>query len=179
MRNEGTQSPLEALVTPSLPGTIPELLQTGCPVIDMDGKDSSNRHGVVIHPDPSKERPRIAVFMLSGEYRDASHPCHYHLNLGCEAGVDRAARWLAAHLFPAATIEGVMWHRSWRGYYELHVWIRGESGRAREISFGDRFTDRNEDREHGVEAARGVCVESVDDPAEALRRAVLYVSERG
>ena len=56
--------------------------------------------------------------------------------------LDWALRLLVRRLFPRdwGDVEGVTAHMSSRGYCELHVWTTKLSGRAMEISIGDRFT---------------------------------------
>lgn len=70
--------------------------RSGAPVIDVD-VDVPLRGVVGFIPEDMNwtERPRIPVMMETGEYRNATHPCHYHLDLTTPLGLMHYALWCA------------------------------------------------------------------------------------
>jgi hypothetical protein len=97
------------------------------------------------------------------------------------ARLDAAARKFVAHILPAdwGEVEGVVAHRSHRGYVEVHVWTTCLRGRPMEISIGDRFTTslpipwaefEERCRTHGFQ---GYCVHLDRDESKMTRLEVL------
>lgn len=162
----------------TLPGVLTGLLQADTPVLlEMSFDDAESPElvpGVLLSVE-QKNEDTVGYYPDERVGWGRYYAVFVHLDLSREAGKHRACMWLAEQL-GCTDVEGAVWHRSWRGYYELHVWSRSSRGRALEFSFGDRFSPGGNTprsfRVTGVEAAP----ENPEGELEALRLTCLTVA---
>lgn len=129
------------------PGYVPGLLRRGSPVFVGSKQEPSVAREIV--------PPEVSMTGWVGIHAGWLHPVTHKINLDLFDVTGRAhlAWWLArqvrhvdgGHLEP---VEGVRWHRSWRGYWELHCQRADEHRRWQEVDFlpwaGDAdISDRN------------------------------------
>lgn len=185
----------------TLPGSIPGLLRRGSPVLLLDGIDGP----VWSHMPPAAvselRESGTYAWVAAGRYCDGFVTGMLALDLTDATGRAHAAWWLASqvrHVTPSLLDpgEGTRWHRSWRGYWELHCQRADEHKRWQEVAFlrseGD---DDTSDRIGGPHSTwcRHVPALATLDPsnprllpdgsrwvdAEALRLVCLHVAGRG
>lgn len=128
------------------------LLQRGSPIIfhDLAGRPWGGHAGVVILVVPA-DNSLLAAAQWAKTWDGPSSLVS--LDLTDATGRAHLAWWIArkiqhangGHLNPS---EGVRWHRSWRGYWEMHCQRADEHRRWQEVDFlpwaGDaRTSDRN------------------------------------
>lgn len=96
---------------PYLSLMLPNLVQEGMPILDIDTSKRPFARGWVVRVDPDldlRERPRISVVMhlseFKTEYYAGSHPCHYALDTSTESGQRFAACWYLT-LAPGSSTE--------------------------------------------------------------------------
>lgn len=85
---------------PYLSLMLPNLVEEGMPILDIDGTRRPFPRGWVVSVDPDldlRERPRIGVVLHLSEFKtnyyEGSHPCHYALDTSTDSGQRFAAYW--------------------------------------------------------------------------------------